>query len=133
MPDATLYQITARHRARQFMPTALTDFTTDSVASGMAAIACSLEQLLVDGGEIISSPTIYGGTFALFKNVFPKQNITTTFVDLNNFAAVEKAITNAKKALVHDHIDHCLEHAVSDQSNNPVDTIREFKEITKYL
>ena len=30
MPDATLYQITARHRARQFMPTALTDFTTDS-------------------------------------------------------------------------------------------------------
>ena len=47
--------------------------------------------------------------------------------------AVEKAITNAKKALVHDHIDHCLEHAVNDQSNNTVDTIREFKEITKYL
>ena len=26
--------------------------------------------------------------------------------------AVEKAIVNAKKALVHDHTDHCLEHAV---------------------
>lgn len=47
--------------------------------------------------------------------------------------AVEKAVTNAKKALVHDHIDHCLEHAVKDQPSNAEKTIREFKEITKYL
>ncbi|QZA77272.1 metal-sensing transcriptional repressor [Deefgea tanakiae] len=44
--------------------------------------------------------------------------------------AVESAVSNAKKTLVHDHIDHCLEHAVQDQS---VDAIREFKAITKYL
>ncbi|WP_456307296.1 metal-sensing transcriptional repressor [Paeniroseomonas aquatica] len=25
--------------------------------------------------------------------------------------AVEKAVANAKRALIHDHIDHCLEHA----------------------
>lgn len=47
--------------------------------------------------------------------------------------AVEKAITNAKKALVHDHIDHCLEYAVNGQPGNAEATIREFKEITKYL
>lgn len=47
--------------------------------------------------------------------------------------AVEKAITNAKKALVHDHIDHCLEHAVKRGSRNAEDTVHEFKEITKYL
>ena len=47
--------------------------------------------------------------------------------------AVEKAITNAKKTLVHDHIDHCLELAVHDGSRNAHDTIHEFKEITKYL
>jgi hypothetical protein NreA len=47
--------------------------------------------------------------------------------------AVEKAVANAKKALVHDHIDHCLEHAVREESRNADDTIREFKEITKYL
>ena len=47
--------------------------------------------------------------------------------------AVEKAVTNAKKMLVHDHIDHCLEHAVRDQSSNSERTILEFKEITKYL
>lgn len=47
--------------------------------------------------------------------------------------SVEKAIVNAKKALVHDHIDHCLEHAVRDNSRSSKDTIREFQEITKYL
>jgi DNA-binding FrmR family transcriptional regulator len=47
--------------------------------------------------------------------------------------AVEKAITNAKKALVHDHIDHCLEHAVRKGTRNAGETVREFKEITKYL
>jgi len=47
--------------------------------------------------------------------------------------AVEKAIGNAKKTLVHDHIDHCLEHTVRDGSLSADDAIREFKEITKYL
>jgi uncharacterized protein len=47
--------------------------------------------------------------------------------------AVEKAVANAKKSLVHDHIDHCLEHAVKDDKLNVNETIREFKEITKYL
>jgi DNA-binding FrmR family transcriptional regulator len=47
--------------------------------------------------------------------------------------AVEKAVTNAKKVLVHDHIDHCLEHAVKNGASNVDDTVREFKDITKYL
>jgi len=47
--------------------------------------------------------------------------------------AVESAITNAKKTLVHDHIDHCLEHMASKPGASPRETIREFKAITKYL
>lgn len=47
--------------------------------------------------------------------------------------AVEKAIVNAKKILVHDHIDHCLEHTVREGTASADETIREFKEITKYL
>jgi DNA-binding FrmR family transcriptional regulator len=47
--------------------------------------------------------------------------------------AVEKAITNAKKILVHDHIDHCLERAVKKGAGNAAATVRDFKEITKYL
>lgn len=47
--------------------------------------------------------------------------------------AVESAISNAKKVLVHDHIDHCLEHAVRHGIQNADETIKEFKAITKYL
>jgi uncharacterized protein len=46
--------------------------------------------------------------------------------------AVEKAIVNAKKTLVHDHIDHCLEHTARGTRSTD-DAIQEFKEITKYL
>ncbi|WP_304412735.1 metal-sensing transcriptional repressor [Pseudogulbenkiania sp. MAI-1] len=47
--------------------------------------------------------------------------------------AVESAVANAKKILVHDHIDHCLEQAMHEGSRSADDTLREFKEITKYL
>lgn len=47
--------------------------------------------------------------------------------------AVEKAIVNAKRTLVHEHIDHCLERTVREGSLAADDAIREFKEITKYL
>ncbi len=46
--------------------------------------------------------------------------------------AVEKAIVAAKKVLIHDHIDHCLEQAVGSTSSKAA-SLDEFKEITKYL
>lgn len=47
--------------------------------------------------------------------------------------AVEKAISAAKKALVHDHIDHCLEDAIGALPSSASTSLHEFKEITKYL
>ena len=47
--------------------------------------------------------------------------------------AVEKAINSAKRALVHDHIEHCLESTVREGADNADEMVREFKEITKYL
>lgn len=47
--------------------------------------------------------------------------------------AIEKAIAAAKKTLIHDHIDHCLEGAVMDNSRASKAAIEEFKDITKYL
>lgn len=47
--------------------------------------------------------------------------------------AVEKAVSNAKKTLIHDHLDHCLDHAVKADGEVSPDVIREFKEITKFL
>lgn len=47
--------------------------------------------------------------------------------------AVEKAISQAKKILIQDHIDHCLEDAVGDLDDARRRTVDEFKAITKYL
>ena len=47
--------------------------------------------------------------------------------------AVESAITNAKRALIHDHIDHCLDKAVHEGKQSARDAIQEFKAISKYL
>ncbi len=46
--------------------------------------------------------------------------------------AVEKAIVQAKKTLIQDHIDHCLEDAVAP-GNGQRRSMDEFKTITKYL
>ena len=45
---------------------------------------------------------------------------------------LESALSN-KKLLIHDHIDHCLEHALDDSTRTADDIIKEFKAITKYL
>lgn len=47
--------------------------------------------------------------------------------------AVEKAVYQAKKTLIHDHIDLCLEQAVGPVPGGRRDPIDEFKAITKYL
>lgn len=47
--------------------------------------------------------------------------------------AVEKAISQAKKTLIQDHLDHCLEEAVGVLPREQRRPIDEFKEITKYL
>ncbi|HYL88854.1 MAG TPA: metal-sensing transcriptional repressor [Burkholderiales bacterium] len=47
--------------------------------------------------------------------------------------AVEKAIGNAKKALIHDHIDNCLDRSVGTVPRAARASFEEFKEISKYL
>lgn len=47
--------------------------------------------------------------------------------------AVEKAIHQAKKVLVQDHIDHCFDHAVDGLLDAQRARLDEFKAITKYL
>lgn len=61
--------------------------------SGMAAISTTLLQLCSQGDEIVSSRTIYGGTYALMKHVLPRFGITTRFVDILDLDKVEEAIT----------------------------------------
>jgi hypothetical protein NreA len=45
--------------------------------------------------------------------------------------AVDAAISNAKRELIHDHIQHCLDG--SGRTMSAADAIRELKELSKYL
>lgn len=47
--------------------------------------------------------------------------------------AVEKAITNAKRTLIQDHLDHCLEDSVGALGREQREAIDAFRTITKYL
>ncbi|PKP45346.1 MAG: cystathionine beta-lyase [Bacteroidetes bacterium HGW-Bacteroidetes-12] len=67
--------------------------------SGMAAITNVILQLCSAGDEIVSSRTIYGGTYAFFKNFLPKFNIQTKFVDTTNIENVKKSITSKTKII----------------------------------
>ena len=68
-------------------------------ASGMGAITTTLLQLCNTGDEIISSRTIYGGTYAFMKNYLPKFHIKTTFVNTTNLEQIENAITERTKVI----------------------------------
>ena len=47
--------------------------------------------------------------------------------------AVEKAVQQAKKTLIQDHLDHCLEDLVGPLPRGQRHSMEEFKEITRYL
>ena len=47
--------------------------------------------------------------------------------------AVEKAIAQAKKTLIHDHLDHCLDEAIDDMDPARRVEIDQFRAIAKYL
>ncbi len=61
-------------------------------ASGMGAITAVILQLCSAGDHIVSSRTIYGGTYAFMKNLLSKFGITTSFIDITNPGCVEEAI-----------------------------------------
>jgi methionine-gamma-lyase len=73
--------------------------TANVAASGMGAITGTLLQLCKAGDHIVSSRTIYGGTYAFLKNFAPRLNIDTAFVDITQLDVVEAAITKNTKVL----------------------------------
>ena len=68
-------------------------------ASGMGAITPTLLQLCGQGDHIVTSRTIYGGTYAFLKNFTPRFGIKTSFVDITKLDVVEAAITPETKVL----------------------------------
>jgi len=88
-------------------------------ASGMAAISCTILEICSAGDEIISSRTIYGGTFALFQNVLPRFGIKVHFVDILNLNEVKAKINEKTKVI------YC------ETMSNPMLEIANLQELSK--
>ena len=70
-----------------------------ATASGMAAQLISILTLAQQGDEIVSSRSLYGGTYTQFDVTLRRMGIDVTFVDIHDPAAIEAAITDRTKAV----------------------------------
>jgi len=82
--------------------------TANVAGSGMGAITSVLMQVCGAGDHIVSSRTIYGGTYAFLKNFAPKFNISTSFVDITSLEKVEAAINPTTKMIYCESISNPL-------------------------
>src|SRR5512133_364509 len=69
-----------------------------AMASGSAAVTFSVLNLCEAGDEIVSTASLYGGTYNLFHYSLPKMGITVKFVDASNPENFRKAITPKTRA-----------------------------------
>jgi O-acetylhomoserine (thiol)-lyase len=69
------------------------------VSSGQAAETLALLNLVHPGEEVVSSLSLYGGTYNLFTYTFPKMGIKVKYVDSTDPENFRKAITDKTRAL----------------------------------
>jgi O-succinylhomoserine sulfhydrylase len=70
-----------------------------ATSSGMSAITATVLGLLKTGDRVVSSRSIFGSTTILFDNIIDKLGIKTSYVELSDLSAWEKAITAETKLL----------------------------------
>ena len=70
-----------------------------ALASGQAAETLTILTLAKAGDEIVSTTSLYGGTYNLFHYTLPKLGITVRFFDPEDFDGIAKAINSKTKAL----------------------------------
>ncbi|MFC2758673.1 O-acetylhomoserine aminocarboxypropyltransferase/cysteine synthase family protein [Hallella multisaccharivorax] len=63
-----------------------------AVASGAAAVTYAITNLAYAGDHVVATDTIYGGTYNLLKHTLKKYGISTTFVNPDDYDALEAAI-----------------------------------------
>lgn len=63
-----------------------------AVASGAAAVTYAITNLAYAGDHVVATDTIYGGTYNLLKHTLSKYGIDTTFVNPDDYDALETAI-----------------------------------------
>jgi len=70
-----------------------------AMASGMAAITASIMTIAEAGDNIVTSSTLYGGTYNLFAHTLPQYGIEVRFADYRDPDAFEKLIDGKTKAV----------------------------------
>ncbi len=70
-----------------------------ATASGQAAETLVIQTLASAGDEIVSTTSLYGGTYNLFHYTLPRQGITVRFVDADDFDGLRAAINSKTKAV----------------------------------
>ncbi len=70
-----------------------------AVSSGQAAITLALLNVVHPGEEVLSSSSLYGGTYNLFTNTFPKMGIKVRFADSTNLTNIRSAVTTKTRAV----------------------------------
>jgi O-acetylhomoserine (thiol)-lyase len=70
-----------------------------ATASGMAAETLALTTLAAAGDEIVSTTSLYGGTYNLFHYTLPRLGITVRFVDADDFEGLKNAINSRTRAV----------------------------------
>src|ERR1035437_1814463 len=70
-----------------------------ALASGQAAITYSIMTIAEAGDNIVSSTTLYGGTYNLFAHTLPQYGIETRFADYRDPESFGKLIDAKTKAV----------------------------------
>ena len=70
-----------------------------AVASGQAAVTYAIQTIAEAGDNIVSSTSLYGGTYNLFAHTLPLSGITTRFADARDPASFEPLIDEKTKAI----------------------------------
>jgi O-acetylhomoserine (thiol)-lyase len=70
-----------------------------ALASGQAAETLTLLTLARAGDEIVSSASLYGGTYNLFHHTLPRMGLTVRFVDGDDYDGFRRAITGKTRAV----------------------------------
>jgi O-acetylhomoserine (thiol)-lyase len=70
-----------------------------ATASGQAAETLAITTLAAAGEEIISTTSLYGGTYNLFHYTLPRLGITVRFVDADDFEGLRAAINDKTRAI----------------------------------
>ncbi len=70
-----------------------------ATSSGSAAISYAIMNICRSGDHLVSSASLYGGTYNLFRHTLPQYGIETTFVDSNEPENIAQAITGRTKCV----------------------------------